>query len=171
MKSCHHAVFIKTWYLQPTRPPAAQLHYDLGLETKQDFVSINGPVLQPPVSSISPVTVTWPPLANATSTKTWDCPRPSLHVPLLLWVTDAPIVLLAAVAHIYKPAKPLSWKDLASEVVTQYLIGSCDMEHRYMSLDPYSCLFKAALDLRKWDYTKHCTAGLRFFTKAAGSSS
>jgi hypothetical protein len=25
VKSCHHAVFNKAWYLQPTRPPAAQL--------------------------------------------------------------------------------------------------------------------------------------------------
>jgi hypothetical protein len=32
VKSCHHAVFDEAWYLQPTRPPAAQLLYDLGLE-------------------------------------------------------------------------------------------------------------------------------------------
>ncbi len=33
-----------------------------------------------------------------------------------------------------------------------------------MSSNPYRQLFQAALDLKKWDYTKHCTAGLRFFT-------
>ena len=32
VKTCHHAVFDEAWYLQPTRPPAAQLLYDLGIE-------------------------------------------------------------------------------------------------------------------------------------------
>jgi hypothetical protein len=71
MKSCHHAVFYEAWYLQPTRPQAAQLLYNLGLEAKQDFVLINGPVLQPPVSSKFPVLVAWHTLANAYSAKTW----------------------------------------------------------------------------------------------------
>ncbi len=35
-----------------------------------------------------------------------------------------------------------------------------------MSSNPYGHLFEAALDLRKWDYTKHRTAGLRLFTKS-----
>jgi hypothetical protein len=32
MKQSHHAQFDKAWYLQPHRPLAAQLLYDLGLE-------------------------------------------------------------------------------------------------------------------------------------------
>ncbi len=80
-------------------------------------------------------------------------------------MTEAPNVLIAAAAHIHKSAKPLSQKDLALEVVTKYLIGPLDMEHIYMPYNPYRHLFEAALDLRKWDYTKHCTAGLSFFTK------
>ena len=32
VKTCHHATFDEAWYLQPQRPPAAQLLYDLGLE-------------------------------------------------------------------------------------------------------------------------------------------
>jgi hypothetical protein len=35
------------------------------------------------------------------------------------------------------------------------------------SSNPYGQSFEAALDLRKWDYTKHCTAGLGFFTKSS----
>ncbi len=31
VKSSHHAQFDEAWYLQPTRPPAAQLLYDLGV--------------------------------------------------------------------------------------------------------------------------------------------
>jgi hypothetical protein len=125
-------------------PQPRKLLYNLGLEAKQDFVSINGPVLQPPVGLVSPVTVAWPPLADATSAKTWECPR-SLFVPLLLRVTEAPNVLVAAVACIHTLAKQLSRKDLASVVVTQYLIRPHDMEHIYMSPNPFGRLFKAAL--------------------------
>ena len=32
VKTSHHATFDESWYLQPKRPPAAQLLYDLGLE-------------------------------------------------------------------------------------------------------------------------------------------
>jgi hypothetical protein len=38
IKSCHHAIFDEAWYMQPTRPPAARLLYDLGLEL--DFESV-----------------------------------------------------------------------------------------------------------------------------------
>ena len=34
VKTSHHAMFDEAWYLQPTRPPAAQLLYDLGLEAE-----------------------------------------------------------------------------------------------------------------------------------------
>ncbi len=37
VKSCHHAVFDETWYLQQTRPPAAQLLYNLSLEADSKF--------------------------------------------------------------------------------------------------------------------------------------
>ncbi len=36
VKRSHHAEFDEAWYLQPTRPPAAQLSYDLGLELDPD---------------------------------------------------------------------------------------------------------------------------------------
>jgi hypothetical protein len=32
VKRSHHAIFDEAWYLQPTRPPFAQMLYDLGLE-------------------------------------------------------------------------------------------------------------------------------------------
>jgi hypothetical protein len=34
VKTSYHAQFDEAWYLQPTRPPAAQLLYDLGLENE-----------------------------------------------------------------------------------------------------------------------------------------
>jgi hypothetical protein len=32
IKTSHHAVFDEAWYLQPQRPPAAQLLFDMGME-------------------------------------------------------------------------------------------------------------------------------------------
>ena len=39
----HHAVFDKAWYMQPHRPPAAQLLYDISLEAEDCMVSEVGP--------------------------------------------------------------------------------------------------------------------------------
>jgi hypothetical protein len=61
VKSCHHAVFDEAWYHQPTRPPAAQLLYDLGLEAETDPMTTSGPVQPTPPGTVTPITVPWPP--------------------------------------------------------------------------------------------------------------
>jgi hypothetical protein len=66
VKSCHRAVFDEAWYLQPTRPPAAQLLYDLGLKVEAKPATMADSHTTPPVSSISPITVAWPPLCRDT---------------------------------------------------------------------------------------------------------
>ncbi len=43
VKSSHHAVFDEAWYMQPHRPPATQLLYDLGLEAENCMVLEIGP--------------------------------------------------------------------------------------------------------------------------------
>jgi hypothetical protein len=53
VKSSHHATFDEAWYLQPSRPPAAQLLYDLGIEAEDVPVSETRPdIVPPPVSDI-----------------------------------------------------------------------------------------------------------------------
>ena len=61
VKTCHHAVFDEAWYLQPTRPPAAQLLYDLGIEAEDESVNIHGPLQLTPQGTITPITIPWPP--------------------------------------------------------------------------------------------------------------
>ena len=41
VKHSHHATFDEAWYLQPARPPAAQLLYDLGLEADESDISLS----------------------------------------------------------------------------------------------------------------------------------
>jgi hypothetical protein len=92
VKSCHHAVFNKAWYLQPTRPPAAQLLYDLGLEADTASMTVDGPLHPTPIGTVSPVSVKWPPMPPVITQhqKPFLTPPMCLMTPLPLRVTDTP---------------------------------------------------------------------------------
>ncbi len=45
IKQSHHAQFDEAWYLQPSRPPVAQLLYDIGIEPDPAFYSEAGIVV------------------------------------------------------------------------------------------------------------------------------
>ena len=47
VKTSHHAIFDEAWYLQPKRPPFAQMLYDVGLEFVPEEIS--APALAPPM--------------------------------------------------------------------------------------------------------------------------
>ncbi len=91
VKLCHHAVFDEAWYLQATRPPAAQLLYDLGLEAETDSMTVDGPLHPTPVGTISLISVTWPPMPPVVHhQKPFPTPPLCLMTPLPLRVTDIP---------------------------------------------------------------------------------
>jgi hypothetical protein len=54
----------------------------------------------------------------------------------------------------------LSKKDVAAEVVREFLIGHDDMATVYLSPDPFYGAFEEDLDLRTLDLSRHCAAGL-----------
>ncbi len=65
VKQSHHATFDEAWYLQPARPPAAQLLYDLGLEADEVDISLSdsSPIVVPlPVCPSTTTPVPWPPM-------------------------------------------------------------------------------------------------------------
>ncbi len=78
VKGSHHATFDEAWYLQPSRSPAAQLLYDLGLEAETVAVSETGTDIKPPlVPGIPPqsVPVPWPLSFNfSENAPKWDVP-------------------------------------------------------------------------------------------------
>jgi hypothetical protein len=162
VKSCHHAIFNKAWYMQPTRPPAAQLLYDLGLESDFEFISVDGALH---TGSVDPSYPPWPPPLprSLESILKWKCPPHSLHASLPLCISAAPIPFSARAARVKSPAK--SKKDIAAEIVMEYLIGAEDMAMVYISPDPFYGAFKEELDLCKFDLSQHSTAGLNFFEK------
>jgi hypothetical protein len=59
----------------------------------------------------------------------------------------------------------LSKKEIAWEVVNEYTIGPQDMAMVYISPDGFYGAFEEELDLRKFDMTRHRTAGLNLLEK------
>jgi hypothetical protein len=168
VKLSHHVQFNEEWYLQSTRPPAAQLLYDLGILPEDDPLvnnSFAGDIIHLAYStpgSISPVEIPWPPLAlESDYAKKWMNPAWSrhLHLPLRLLTEDLPRPSTARAAR----TKPLSCRNLAAELVEKFKIGVQDMVMVYMSPDPYHESFKQTVDLRKFNLSKHPTGGLQLY--------
>ena len=63
VKTSHHAVFDEAWYLQPKRPPAAQLLYDLGLTTNDDLGLTPNDAAPPDSTHTNIESSKWPPPA------------------------------------------------------------------------------------------------------------
>ena len=80
----YHAIFDEAWYLQPTRPPAVQLLYDLGLEAESNFASLEGPLVSISKKSITLITIPWPPLPGNVPNYSWSLPPQCLFTPLPL---------------------------------------------------------------------------------------
>ena len=121
-KTSHHAMFDEAWYLQPTRPPAAQLLYDLGLEAED-------PQGSPDNNTHSPATIMaapWPPMAPPTALYSkWYTTQQPRPLPLPLRVT-ASLLVYAKAARTTIPTPQLpshntkvpTNKQIASELVT-----------------------------------------------------
>ena len=166
VKTCHHAVFDEAWYLQPTRPPAPQLLYDLGLEADTEPMTANGPLPTPAIGTTSPISIKWPPLLHVPSPH--PTPPACFHTPLPLRVTDTPTLSpnsSTARAARLRSTNHRSKKQIAADVVAEYFINASDMATVYISPDPYGSAFEEDLNLRKFDLCKHRTAGLCFFEK------
>jgi hypothetical protein len=118
-----------------------------------------------PPGTIEPVSIPWPPPLppSIQTTFKWKSPPHSLHAPLPLQITAAPMTLGACAARIKSTA--MTMKDSAAAVVSEYLIGAEDMAMVYISPDPFYGAFQEELDLRRFDLATHGTAGLNFVEK------
>ncbi len=163
VKRSHHAQFDEAWYLQPHRPPAAQLLYDLGLEADDDLhiweddwqsgtTSVDDNV-------ISLLPAPWPPLPSANlSASKWCVPCSCRNTPLPLRETVIARPIIAAAARVWPP--PESPPPTPSNIVSEYKITRSDMALVYMSPDPYHEAFKEILNIRRFDLNRHRTASL-----------
>ncbi len=163
VKTSHHAQFDEAWYLQPSRPLAPQLLYDLGVRPAEDSLP---PVVEVGlefhnVGAVTKVTVPWPPIAPSNGNKDkWCSPPPSLHLHLPLRTISDDYRPTSARAARAKAPLPMN---RAAELVVDFGIGKQDMAVIYMSPSPYHDAFLQTMDLRKFDLSNHATAGLEFY--------
>jgi hypothetical protein len=147
-KVSHHAVFDKAWYLQPARPPMAQLLYDMGMEADTEEIT---PATLPPTPNLAK----YPPM-----------PTTDMKLPAITKATNKPIPLRLSEA----PPK-LEYNARAAKAETRTrefgIIEDMQLDKEdtfaqiYLSPSPYFEAFEEELDIRKWSSTNdHRTAGL-----------
>jgi hypothetical protein len=119
VKSSHHAVFDEDWYMQPHRPPAAQLLYDLGLEPKDRMVSENGPA-DAFNNALYPPSVTM--MVNKLK---WEEPVRLLRLPLPLRSTVLPNPIEAAAARTLLPPVEVICNEALMSTRTVTCVSNC----------------------------------------------
>ena len=143
VKSSHHAIFDEAWYLQPRRPPFAQMLYDVGLESDEEIII--------PTSKPTPL----PPFPPMAPSKPSPLPKLTTIIPLPLRASTPPSVYTAAAAKstfdedLILPPSTLPTKRLEHEMIMQNDISQKDVEMVYLSPSPYNDAFEEVLDLRR----------------------
>jgi hypothetical protein len=154
VKTSHHAIFDEAWYLQPKRPPFAQMLYDVGLEpdlTCLDLTATTKVTPYPPLPSLKP-----PPV-----------PTLSTRIPLPLRASTPPDVFQPTLATTSIPVPPfdlstndLPPKRLEHDMILEHDITRRDIETVYLSPSSFLDAFDEVFNLRYFDATKFPTAGL-----------
>ena len=156
VKTSHHARFDESWYLQPTRPPAAQLLYDLGV------VHENVDPISPPPKLTVALYPPVPELQKALPT----LPLVTTVMPLPLRLTDPLPFNLAAAAAARVETTQNPHSDTAimpgNEVADKYGISASDTWSVYFSPCPYADAFEEELNLNHFDKYKMPSAGFKF---------
>jgi hypothetical protein len=153
IKTCHHATFDKAWYLQDIRPPAAQLLYQLGLKDDHSFSTC------PPDGPFA--IAHYPPILAPTSALPDTAMACMQHLPLR--ISPKPSRSDAA-AHTFTRS-PHSGTCIApstdnTTTSLSYGVLVTDVAQVYLSSTPYKDAFEETIDLRKFYFSQHCSAGL-----------
>ena len=168
VKRCHHAQFDEAWYLQSSRPPAAQLLYNIGIAPDPASYSEVGVITPPIVSdyhppgSVDKITVPWPPLHSPSIPQ--SVPDMCTRLPLPLGhmassITPRLIPARAAKASALESNTPrLARRPKAIDIMADFDISKKDMAMIYLSPDPYYEAFAQPVDLRNFDPATHATA-------------
>jgi hypothetical protein len=148
VKTSHHAVFDEAWYLQPSRPPAAQLLFDMGMEPDIEDMEDDNEQCE---------CATYPPLPHKAPHK---LPTKAVIYPIPLRLSPQPSFPIyaasAAKTHVMMddPTQGELWKiwnESKEEVFRQI----------YLSPTPYHDAFEEKVDIRRWLPSDNPTAGLR----------
>jgi hypothetical protein len=154
VKTSHHAIFDEAWYLQPKRPPFAQMLYDVGLEPDLACLDLTA------TTKVTP----YPPLP---SLKPSPIPILSTRIPLPLRASTPPDVFQPVLAATSMPVPPfdlsisdLPPKRLEHDMILEHDISRRDIETVYLSPSSFLDAFEEVINLRYFDATKFPTAGM-----------
>ncbi len=99
IKTSHHTQFDKAWYLQPHRPPAANLLYNLGSEYNEDG---DTDTLTAPPDAPDFLAIPWPPTDQLPITNVkWTLPEECYTSPLPFCKSVMPQPTTATAAHVH----------------------------------------------------------------------
>lgn len=172
VKRTHHAQFDEAWYLQPSRPPAAQLLYSLGVQEETNDYTASGMYEEsthlesPQTGLLEIVKVPWPPDATDIPKKEWPVPDICTRLPLPLLHMPSPDPIQrpygARAARAQADSPPIRRVRVprARDIMLDFDITREDMATIYMSPDPYFEAFEECMNLQNVNLTKHVTAGL-----------
>ncbi len=158
VKRSHPTAFDEAWYLQPSRPPAAQLLYDLGLENDAPTYEMLG----------DPLVALYPPTPCLMSKGPDKAHPATCHLHLPLWESSTPHTYGTCVATVTldEPFRGTAmegkWDTTA---VNEFRITSCGMEQVFFSPTAYNDAFKEYLDMKCFYPTNHLAGGMHFTTK------
>jgi hypothetical protein len=167
IKTSHHAVFDEAWYLQPSRPPFAQMLYEVGLEPNHE-----------PITPSS-VYVPDPPLPVLSLPKPPKLPKFATLIPLPLRASSPPQTYAATAAHTHTVAQlaipatvplqvaPQPKRRLEHDMCLQHDISQKDFEMVYLSHSSFNNSFEEILDIQRYDPTISSTGGLQCEEKAS----
>lgn len=165
VKSCHHVVFDKCWYHQPSRPPAAQLLYDLGLKLVTSL---------PATTPDPPPRISTPP-AIGISTNDSDIVHITPHDPSTKLIPDntlQPSHVIPADDDDHSSSSEhdssiadvgptrVNTTNVDATAVDQYGITSRDLDQVYFSPHHYGHAFEECFQYMGSPTTVHPTAGM-----------
>jgi hypothetical protein len=159
VKRSHHAFFDESWYMQESRPPAAQLLYDCGIIYDNELPQHNpDDTNQPPIAPY--------PLLQSIHAPT-RAPSHAVNQPLPLRLGPTP---QSATNTPTTPIKDpyaetvLASHDKDGQAVVDYNITTRDMAQVYLSPHAYHNGFEVEVDLRYAKFLNHPSWGLKFRT-------
>ena len=151
----------ESWYMQQSRPPAAQLLYDCGIIYDEDGPSSGDSNETNQLPQHAP----YPQLYSTTAPSINITPAIQQPLPLRLGPTPQPAFDKPTIPTI----DPFADTVLASfntdgQAVTDYRITARDMAQVYVSPHAYHNGFEVDVDLKYAKYLNHPTWGLKFCT-------
>jgi hypothetical protein len=157
VKQSHHAVFNKAWYLQPSRPLAAQLLYDLSLQDD------NPPTVSVP--AMLPSFASQPPCPKKSPDPASIGPARHPHLPLCKSATPNKVTAWAATASILDPYhNTLIHFNHDAAGVTDYQIHLRDIAQIFMSPTAYDNAFEEYINMKCFYPTNLPVGDLQFRT-------